>query len=716
MDLALAHDRLARPRAWLDGVVRSYSQVLFTDSRLVGVLLMLATALEPALLLHGLLAALLAMLTTTSLKLSQDVERAGLFSYNALLVGLGCGALLQPGVGATVMLVAGVLVTVVLTAAMRSALSQFSLPVLTMPFVATFSLILVTAPYFGIPLQALYVPPQGGLDLPGPLALYLESLGTIFFLPRPEVGALVLLALVLSSRIATLLSLLALALAWLLGGPVVGVMMPGFLPLMTLNVIFAAIAIGGIWFIPSPSSFSLATIAILLTLAIAVGSYPLLSSLGLSISIAPFNLAVWILLFAMRQRLSDSEPKSVTFAPGSPEANLSYWRARVARFGARYLMRFHAPFRGRWICTQSHDGEHTHKGPWRHGLDFEVAGADGEVHSGDGSRLEDYHCYGLPVLATAAGTVVRVIDNVADNPPGEVNLEANWGNVVVLYHAPGLYSVVAHLKPHSAEVREGQIVQAGAVLGKCGSSGRSPVPHLHFQLQATAVVGAPTLYTELHDVIAGHEGDERLVGTAVPAKGEALRNITLDSELMQSLRMPAGAPMTFEVLGRRETITPELDLLGNWLLRSDRDGVLYYDLNATRFVTFDVLGNTVVLHLMRIALGRVALELREGLVSVDHLPYRYITGPGWRALIDTVAAFLPSTGLEMTYEVRRDSDHFVIAGRSRREDHDGTPRIATRAELHPRRGLQRLELTRGGRTFTATRVDPSKDSSAGAKA
>jgi len=42
--------------------------------------------------------------------------------------------------------------------------------------------------------------------------------------------------------------------------------------------------------------------------------------------------------------------------------------------------------------------------------------------------------------------------------------------------------IYAHLKAGSVAVKVGDVVEAGQVLGKLGSSGNSTEPHLHFQV------------------------------------------------------------------------------------------------------------------------------------------------------------------------------------------------------------------------------------------
>lgn len=154
---------------------------------------------------------------------------------------------------------------------------------------------------------------------------------------------------------------------------------------------------------------------------------------------------------------------------------------------ARSEIPLRLPFVGRWAVAWGGDNAevnpHVDYRSQRRAADLWQVGSDGKTYEGDGKKVSDYHAYGRDVLAAADGTVIIVVDGVPDNEPGQMDAALVTGNVVTVQHGDRLYSLYAHLQPGSPRVRPGQRVRAGDVLGKCGNSGNSSEPHLHFQLQ-----------------------------------------------------------------------------------------------------------------------------------------------------------------------------------------------------------------------------------------
>lgn len=79
-------------------------------------------------------------------------------------------------------------------------------------------------------------------------------------------------------------------------------------------------------------------------------------------------------------------------------------------------------------------------------------------------------------IAAKEGTPVKASSN------GIVRLSGGdyfySGNVVTLDHGHGLFTIYAHLK--STDVKDGDYIKQGQIIGKVGKTGRATGPHLHW--------------------------------------------------------------------------------------------------------------------------------------------------------------------------------------------------------------------------------------------
>ncbi|MCL2372279.1 MAG: M23 family metallopeptidase [Defluviitaleaceae bacterium] len=150
------------------------------------------------------------------------------------------------------------------------------------------------------------------------------------------------------------------------------------------------------------------------------------------------------------------------------------------------------PFEGKWVVVNGGaEKEFSHSWgiiPQRYAYDFIMIDDKGSSFSGDNTSLGSYYCYGENIIAPANGTVVKVSNKHKDSRVTSTKAFCDsWdirGNFVIIQHAEEEFSLCAHLMPGSAAVRAGDKVKQGQVIGKCGNSGNTSEPHLHFQLQA----------------------------------------------------------------------------------------------------------------------------------------------------------------------------------------------------------------------------------------
>lgn len=124
----------------------------------------------------------------------------------------------------------------------------------------------------------------------------------------------------------------------------------------------------------------------------------------------------------------------------------------------------------------------------RFAYDFVIANDIFGRHEDRGTKVKDYYCYDQNILAVADGTVVKVVNNIRTAPfvgYGILDFLARSfiGNHIVIKHQDNEYSFYAHLIKGSIHVKKGERISQGAFLGKCGHSGYSSEPHLHFHLQ-----------------------------------------------------------------------------------------------------------------------------------------------------------------------------------------------------------------------------------------
>lgn len=509
-----------------------------------------------------------------------------------------------------------------LTRLLGPVLESRGLPLLCLPFALGGWLMMALAgTLYLVPAQPS--PWQEQLLSPAPLATFLQSLGGIYLAPYKLAGLLVLLALALCSRYLALLTLLGFAASelvlWWLAVPA------GITHVVAgTGAVLSCMILGGLLAVPSFSSATMATLAAAATSLLYLALVGPLARLGVPPLAWPFVLVTWagMLGLAGHRRLSWQN------RPSLPEEAIEREALARAR-GCGRDVSLAAPFRGEWVVYQGFDGPHTHRGPWRYAVDF-IQCRQGRSFADRGERLSDYYCFGQPVLAPLAGTVVSCQNEVADNLPGEVNVEERFGNHVLLALSSDRYLLLAHLQQGSLLVTPGQVVQAGEVIGRCGNSGRSPQPHLHLHLQRGFELGSATLPFQFSGVML----EQRYSLRAVPQEGQKVAAVEYLESFRKALHLPVGRRLIFCVerpgyqTSSLRTLQVELDLNGGfWLRGHDQARVALFQ-DARLLSCFDRNSRfDPLLDLFTLALGMTPLLEQPGVWS-DAPPVRLLGGRG----------------------------------------------------------------------------------------
>ena len=172
------------------------------------------------------------------------------------------------------------------------------------------------------------------------------------------------------------------------------------------------------------------------------------------------------------------------------------------------------PFAGEWYTANGGITKNTSHS-WdilaqRFAYDFIIVDEKGGSYHGDKKDLQSYYCYGKDILAPADGLVVSFKNDFPDcriMNDGQTDPESPdiGGNRITIKHAANEYSTICHLMPKSVIVEIGQRVRKGEVVAKCGNSGNTTEPHVHFQVQNTAhfysCMGLPVFFGNIQKKI-----------------------------------------------------------------------------------------------------------------------------------------------------------------------------------------------------------------------
>jgi murein DD-endopeptidase MepM/ murein hydrolase activator NlpD len=404
---------------------------------------------------------------------------------------------------------------------------------------------------------------------------------------------------------------------------------------LSYNYFIAGAALGAVIFLPGRLSLPVAALAGALAAFIALALQYMLGWSATSYLPVSSALAIWVGMGALTVA-GEHAIVSDNLRPDQPPElvwwDTAYWRARYGR----PLPLFAVPVAGELQVSQGFKGRISHTGAYRHALDFQHRTDTG---GGAGS------IWGAAVTAPAPGTVERTRDGVADNPLGVCNYAENWGNHVVIHLDAGGWAMLAHLQLGSVVVAPGARVETGSHLGRVGNSGRSPVPHLHLQLQSAAEPGSATRAFRLANYFTAKEPAAALThwhASSVPSEGEVLMAARSHGPVFNALvgMAPGTAVWTCEVQGeippafdpgqtRVQHLSVHMDSLGQQVLDAGDQGrlVLALDPDALRVKALEH-ARMPLLSLLAMAMASIPYATRVGTTWSDVAPA--MPSSGWR--------------------------------------------------------------------------------------
>lgn len=598
----------------------SYSQIFFSYSQILGLLLLLLTFFSPWIGLFGLLGVILSNLLSYLFNYNKEHIQKGYLGFNSLLMGLEVAYFFKPSLATVILLFTLIVSTLFLTIVLNHLFYLYlGVPSLTLPFVLiSIILYFATYNYTGLTLRDSHDLAFNSFNFLSnypSIEMFFKSLSIIFFQNNVLVGISISIIMFFYSPTMLFLSLISffsgLVFYGIMGGSLIGVenAFVGF------NFIFSGIAVGGIFFVSSISSYSLMIFTVLITALVSSAIKTFVVFYGMPVFALPFNLVIFMILIAFKQRGRDNFPKIVDFVPGKPEDNLNFYNKNIKRFGSNYINKNLAlPIKGIWKISQGSNGKETHKDRWRWALDFQKLNYDKKVYNNSGEHLDDYPTYKESVYSPVDGIVVLTENKIEDNKIGDVNIKHNWGNFIIIDAGFGNYIKLAHLLKGSIKVHINQEVKTGEELGKIGNSGRSSYPHLHFQVQSMPIVGADTINFAFSNYILHYKDKSEIKIKNLPKTDDIIENLEQDNKMSDIFNLYINREFIYKYDAKEEVVKVDIDFYGRTFLVSNNGAKLYFSKTDKFFYFLDFEGSkSSVLYDLYLMIPTVPLQYKENL-------------------------------------------------------------------------------------------------------
>lgn len=529
---------------WVESTLNSYSIILFSNNKILAFLLLFVTFMTPKVGLVGLFFLICFHSLLYVLGYNKTDIKSGILGFNALLVGLFIAYSYEINPYFIGLFCIALLTSIVVVIWCKNYFDKYKLPFLTIPFFILVNIISLSTKSFDVfkinmdmvffenTLVGLkqnnwyqFVHSLDLIAIPNHLRVFLFTLSTVLFQKTILGGILILLGILIFSRIAFVFTFIgfysALFFYHIMGGNIekLTYFYSG------INFIFLAIALGCFFYIPKIYTILFVFLLSPILMFITITLEKIMLVFQMNTMTLSFSILTTMCLYILYHRTSNKLIIPANTAWYSPEKAMYEHMHLLKRKVANPFYSMFLPFWGEWFVSQGYDGKITHLGDWKNALDFVICDEEQKTYSNFGERIENFYCYNKPVVAAADGYIYDIINYVEDNPINEVNTVQNWGNSIIMNHLNGLYSQTSHLKKDSLLVSIGDYVKKGTVIASCGNSGRSPEPHIHFQIQHTPIFGAKTEPLPLSYFIENKDNKLTLKINEIPSENTFISNL-----------------------------------------------------------------------------------------------------------------------------------------------------------------------------------------------
>lgn len=298
----------------------SYAEIFFIKGSLPGLILLVLGLFNLKVALSGCAVVAVAYTFAWLIGWGGFFFNTSLYTYNALFIGFSVGALFKWDTQIGLILgTAGVLSFVVTRILSHLFEYYLGLDVLSLPFI-----IVSGALYLAVGRHEDYISPflsQAIVFHPW-IDAFFRSLGSIVFLPQVGAGICIALIILASSRLLFGLSIVGFIWGSVVTGIYLGSIPSGFMQLGNFNYCLVAMALGGIYLIPSIQSYSIALLAVMVSTLVSNALGAIFIHYGLPVFTLPFVLITLSFVYMLRV-------VQYRFLPGlykaTPEETLDYF-------------------------------------------------------------------------------------------------------------------------------------------------------------------------------------------------------------------------------------------------------------------------------------------------------------------------------------------------------------------------------------------------------